>query len=61
MMSTSGVSVLSRDTISSTLRLCPWAESTTMASTPASMRVRARLYDSSPTPIAAATSLMAAR
>src|SRR5258705_4705382 len=55
MMSTSGASCLSRATISITLRLWPCAESTTSASTPASMRVRARLYDSSPTPTAAAT------
>ena len=54
-MSTSGTSRLSRATISSTSRLCPCAESTTITSTPASTSARARLYDSSPTPTAAAT------
>src|SRR5665213_2901818 len=43
-------------TISSTAAECPWAVSTTMMSTPTSTKVRARLYDSSPTPTAAATS-----
>src|SRR6185369_8335835 len=55
MTSTSGTSAFRRATMSSTLRLWPWAESTTRASTPASTRARARLYDSSPTPTAPAT------
>ena len=54
-MTWTSVSRLSRPIISTMARLWPWATSQTMTSTPASIRVRARLYASSPKPIAAAT------